>query len=318
MTADRPEAEKKAQALLKQALSHHNAKQYNEAAGFYELILKRYPDTEAAQYAQKNLENLVNKVQQLEPIQHDQTYIQRIENSVAPESIAKPAVTPPIIKPPQLDSPSPATRSKPAIKPTRKWPRIADDPYLLAGLFFLTAIVSYFIGREHVKYEIRQTFTGAADGFHKDMAEVMTPLKKPGQDPMSAPAEPKVKQDVNKPKVLKFPIVLNEKELKKSGYVDYIAFTINIENTLDRPIKAFEGRILFKDVLGKLVLGATMSYRDGMAAKSRANWSGTISYNQFMSDHNEFINLEKSQLVPELVIEKVAYEDGAIEEFPKP
>lgn len=71
MTIDRQEVEKKAQALLKFALGNHNAKRYGEAAGFYEVILQRYPDTEAAQYAQKNLESLVSKVERLEPIQPD-------------------------------------------------------------------------------------------------------------------------------------------------------------------------------------------------------------------------------------------------------
>ena len=62
MTTDRQEAEKKAQALLKFALGNHNAKRYGEAAGFYEAILQRHPDTEAAQYALTNLESLVNLV----------------------------------------------------------------------------------------------------------------------------------------------------------------------------------------------------------------------------------------------------------------
>lgn len=147
----------------------------------------------------------------------------------------------------------------------------------------------------------------------------MNPLKNLGQIPASPPTELKVKPDANKPKVLTFPISsLTIKGLKKSDYIDYITFIITIDNTLDRPIKAFEGRVLFKDVLGKLVLGANMSYRDGMMAKAGVVWSGTIRYNQFLSEHREFSNLEKDQLVPELVIEKAAYEDGTIEEFPKP
>lgn len=44
--------------------------------GFYEVIFfQRYPDTEAAQYAPKNLESLVSKVEMLELIQPDATLI---------------------------------------------------------------------------------------------------------------------------------------------------------------------------------------------------------------------------------------------------
>lgn len=43
-----------------------------------------------------------------------------------------------------------------------------------------------------------------------------------------------------------------------------------------------------------------------------------MRYNQFMREHQEFINLGQNQIVPELVIYKVAYQDGTIEEFPRP
>ena len=76
------ESDKKSQALLKVAISNHNAKRYNEAAGFYEFILKRYPNTEAAQYAKTNLGSLVNKVNGLEPIQPYEPLIAQIEQSI--------------------------------------------------------------------------------------------------------------------------------------------------------------------------------------------------------------------------------------------
>ena len=79
MTIDHQEAEKNAKALLKFALGNHNAKRYQEAAGFYEVILKQYPDTEAAKYAQTNLSSLVNKIDGLEAIWPDKILIARIE-----------------------------------------------------------------------------------------------------------------------------------------------------------------------------------------------------------------------------------------------
>lgn len=327
MTTDHQEVENNAKALLKFALGNHNAKRYQEAAGFYEVILKQYPDTEAAKYAQTNLSSLVNKIDGLEAIWPDKILIARIEQQSISSEPKQNLASPPTV---ELSKPLP-TASKPlqdaTVSPSKlqhriyfKWKqlRIIENPYLLAGLFFLTALTGYFVGREHVKYEIRQVFTGAADGFRKSMADAMAPLKNLGQSPVSMPTEPKGNSDVNKPKLLTFPVSLNEKSLRKSDYTENIEFSIAIDNALDRPIKAFEGRLLFKDVLGKLVLGANMSYRDGMAAKARVVWSGTIHYNQFMSEHREFINIEKDQLVPELVVYKVAYDDGTTEEFPKP
>jgi len=322
MTVDHQAVEQKAQALLKFALGNHNAKRYGEAAGFYEVILQRYSTSEAAQYARKNLESLVNKIDGLEAIPPDATLIARIEKPTTAEPAPPPAAPSPPRQPatkaatPPQDAPLTVQESQPSPdKPAWKRLRIAENPYLLAGLFFLTAVVSYFIGREHVKYEIRQVFTGAAEGFRKNMADAMTPLRNLGSSSESSSDSSKDKAD--QPKAFTFPVTLNEKELQKSNYIDYIAFSITIDNTLDRPIKAFEGRILFRDVLGKLVLGANMSYRDGLAAKGRTIWSGTIRYNQFMSSHKEFIDLDKDQLIPEMIIEKVAYEGGTIEEFPK-
>lgn len=316
--SDSNDTQKKAQALLRFALGNHNAKRYNEAAGFYEYIIKFYPNTEASQFAQTNLSSLVNKVDVLEPVKPDETLIARIEQSTMPESVPNP-ITQPSSKPAStIPQPNASPTPDQSIITHRKRWHITENPYLLAVLFFLTAVVSYFIGREHVKYEIRQAFTGAAEGFRKGMAEAMAPLKNLDGNPTSTPTQSKVKPDTNKPKVMTFPVKLNSKNLTEVGYRKTIDFRITIDNPMDRSIKALEGRILFKDVLGKLILGANMSYRDGIAAKGSATWAGEIEYNQFIDRHREISNIDIDKLLTELEVYKVAYEDGTIEEFPKP
>ena len=319
------DAQEKAQSLLKFALGNHNAKRYNEAAGFYEVILQRYPDTEAGQYARKNLDGLVNKIDGLEAIQPDATLIARIEQPTASEPVPSRAVASPPRQPnektPTLNQDTLSSDSKmgePLARPGWKRLRIAENPYLLVGLFFLTAIVSYFIGREHVKYEIRQVFTGAAEGFRKNMADAIAPLRNLDQGTTSTPTQSNVKPDVNKPKVLTFPVKLNSKNLIEAGYRKTINFQITIDNPMDQSIKAFEGRILFKDVLGKLILGANLSYRDGITAKGSAIWAGEIEYNQFIDRHREISNIDIDNILTELEVYKVAYEDGTIKEFQKP
>jgi len=309
MTTDRQEAEKKAQALLKFALGNHNAKRYGEAAGFYEAILQRHPDTEAAQYARTNLESLVNKVEGLEPIQPDETLIARIEQPAAPapEQVAQPAAASPSAPAPKLEPPSPAPDPQPSDQPAWKRLRITENPYLLAGLFFLTATVSYFAGREHVKYEIRQVFTGAAEGFRKNMAGAMDPLKNLGQGSASSPTPSK--QEIDQPKALTFPVKLELVEFKRIGGMGWIDVSLKIENPINRPLKAFEGELLIKDVFGKQIDKRSLSYRNRVAAKSNFTWSGLLQY---------YEPIEKDQLTLDLVVHKIAYEDGTIEEFTKP
>lgn len=188
MTTDNQDAEKSAKALLKFALGNHNAKRYKEAAGFYEVILKQYPDTEAAQYAKTNLNSLVNKIDGLEAVWPDNILISRIEQQSTLLKTTQNSDSPPIVEPsnPLPTTPKPHQEATASISKLRhciylKWKqlRITDSPYLLAGLFFLTALISYFAGREHVKYEIRQAFTGAVDGF----------LSNFGQNSVSKPIE---------------------------------------------------------------------------------------------------------------------------------
>lgn len=95
MTVDGEDAEKKAQALLKFALGHHNAKRYNEAAGVYEIILKRHPDTEAVRFAESNLSNLVNKIDWLDPVPPDEEALKQIEALQALPTPLLDAVSPP-------------------------------------------------------------------------------------------------------------------------------------------------------------------------------------------------------------------------------
>lgn len=311
------ENNKKSQALLRFALGNHNAKRYNEAAGFYEYIIKLYPDTEAARFSQTNLNDLTKKVEIIEPIKPDSTLISRIEQSVLSESSIKQDISPPsnhtTENTPQSNQFFNSNERLP--RPNNRL-RITENPYILAGLFILTAAVSYFIGREHVKYEIRQVFTGAADQFKKNISEAMSPLK--NLNTSSQEKTIKEKNSETKLNTFKLPVKIESKEFTKIGYRDVIVFRINIDNTLNKPIKAFEGSVIFKDLLGKLILGAKISYRDGIAAHGNAVWEGEIGYNQFVDRHRELANININQLLPELEIYKIAYEDGTIEEFPEP
>ncbi len=105
------ESEKKSQALLRFAVGNHNAKRYNEAAGFYEYIIKCYPNTEASQFAQKNLSGLVNKMDVIEPVKPDETLVAHIEQSTESE------LAPNSNLPPQPNRKRPVYKSAKTSKP---------------------------------------------------------------------------------------------------------------------------------------------------------------------------------------------------------
>lgn len=130
MTIDHREAENNAQALLKFALGNHNAKRYREAAGFYEVLIKRYPDTEAAQYAQTNLSSLVNKIDRLESIQPDEKLIVRIEQQSNSSESVESSASPLAIETPESLSTVPK--------------KIKKDKYSTA-IYFVAAIIIIII-----------------------------------------------------------------------------------------------------------------------------------------------------------------------------
>lgn len=176
----------------------------------------------------------------------------------------------------------------------------------VALLLAVVFLVGFFLGREQIKYQIRsslqQAFSGIGGGSdffeNSDKGPALdsqTQKKKAEEQPLS--------------------IALLKKDIEKAGYIDVIAFKIEITNNLDKDIKAFIGTVIFYDLFEREIMPVTITYEDGVAKGGKAIWEGSIDYNQFMDTHQRLASVAFENLSITSEIEQVIFADGSKQNY---
>ncbi|MDE2413242.1 MAG: hypothetical protein KGM60_00605 [Comamonadaceae bacterium] len=176
---------------------------------------------------------------------------------------------------------------------------------------FIGLIVGYFAGREHIKYELRQTFQAAAEGITKGFSTAL------GSAP---PEQKKVSPPVAKPKTPpQLSATLEKKGFQEANYKvgldDAITFTITFKNLTGKSIRAFDGNIIFTDLLDNVILSANLAINDPVEANSSLEWMGQINYNQFIDKHKRLRNEDFQNIKIQFNTKKILFTDGVINEF---
>jgi hypothetical protein len=70
-----------------------------------------------------------------------------------------------------------------------------------------------------------------------------------------------------------------------SRFDDFITLKCAYENTSGKDIRAFRGSVRFTDLFGAPIYAVNLTIDDPVAAGSKATWSGTIKFNQFVESH---------------------------------
>jgi hypothetical protein len=66
----------------------------------------------------------------------------------------------------------------------------------------------------------------------------------------------------------------------------------------------------FTDLFGKEIYDCGLTISDPIRAGEKANWDGSIEYNQFMGQHKAFRNAELKDMRIVWVPESILFEDG--------
>ncbi|WP_420209178.1 zinc-ribbon domain-containing protein [Candidatus Electronema sp. JC] len=174
-------------------------------------------------------------------------------------------------------------------------------------------VAGYFAGREHVKYELRQTLKIAAEGVTKSFNTAFLG----GVEP-----EKKVELPNQKPKEpAPFSVVLNNKVFQEAdfeaGRRDAILFSLNFKNLTGKDIRAFDGKILFTDMLDNIILYSGLAVNDPIFSGGQIEWIGEISYNQFMDSHQGLKNADFKNIKINFNPKKILFFDGSTKEFDK-
>jgi hypothetical protein len=204
--------------------------------------------------------------------------------------------------------------AKPLVLPTqekvpKEKPKLElSQKQLVIGALVFGIVLGYFIGREHIKYELRSAFQDAAAGITKGFGNVFGGSDLKSSDkPSRTPSIKKV-----------FPITatLLKKDFFEGEYgKKAITFSVAFQNGTGKGIRAFDGTLIFTDLLGNEILGAKLAVNNAIGQGQSLDWEGKLDYNQFIASHESLRNAEIQNTKSVFVLKRILFQDGEVKDF---
>lgn len=174
-------------------------------------------------------------------------------------------------------------------------------------------VIGYFAGREHLKYEVRQTFQAAAEGVKKNLNAAFGGDSAPSESERKKAPPPKSKEPAP------FSVSLVKKSYQAADYSarieEAITFAVTFDNLTGKDIRAFDGALTFTDLLDNTIISAKLAINEPVSSGSQLNWSGQLDYNQFMDKHQRLKNEDFQNLKIRFETKKILFADGSTKEF---
>lgn len=181
--------------------------------------------------------------------------------------------------------------------------------YVLVGL--IGAAVGYFAGREHVKYELRTAVQSAVQASFPVAAEKPSAVESGKQAP---PPAPKPTQPAP------LALTLTSKGFKSANprnndYEDDITLVLLVKNLTEKDIRAFDGALIFTDLLDNEIMRIHLAINEPIQADSSVVWEGGIQYNQFFESHKRLRAEAQQNIKTVFMPKKVLFSDGSVNNY---
>lgn len=170
--------------------------------------------------------------------------------------------------------------------------------------------IGYFSGREYLKYQIRSTMHDAAAQIQSSLAGVTSA---PAEAPVSAPTAEKTEEQ---------PITVSlekkgfkPKDIYNHDFEDDITFNLQFANKSGKEIRAFDGVVVFTDLLDNRILGLKTEINERIAEGQTLTWPGVLEYNQFIDSHQRLRSEPKENLKVSFLTGKILFADGTSKEY---
>jgi hypothetical protein len=93
--------------------------------------------------------------------------------------------------------------------------------------------------------------------------------------------------------------------------LDALSLKCSFTNEFPLEVRAFKGTMRFSDLFHTHIMSVGVTIELKIPRGSSATWPGSLSYNQFMSDHNRLESINLKDLSYELELESVVFSDGS-------
>lgn len=165
---------------------------------------------------------------------------------------------------------------------------------VLALAVLIAFVLGYFAGREHVKYEIRSTIQDAFSGFGRAFGGG----EKPEPAPERKKSAPSVKAE------------LVSKKLAEGDYSSAIEISVIFTNVSGSDIRAFDGNMVFTDILGNKIMDPRVVITEPLKAGANKAWTGEISFNKYSASDRKLASEKLENIRMEFSESKVLFSDG--------
>ena len=172
-------------------------------------------------------------------------------------------------------------------------------------------LLGYFIGREHIKYQMRSAMQDAVKEFQSGMASAL------GGGPASPEPEPE-KQEPARDQPVSAALVkkgFSPKDIYNDKFDDEITLSVMFNNKTGKEIRAFDGTLTFTDLLGNEIISSGVAINEKIPAGGSLPWDGSLEYNQFIDRHERFAAEPQENLKMTFTTGKVLFADGSTKEY---
>jgi len=182
-------------------------------------------------------------------------------------------------------------------------------------------IIGFFVGQEYIKYEIRSAIGGVAASFQNAFSSPQknTVVGPAEQSPpvTSPPAMPPPPKHIEPPPV---EIGLLAKGFKPARPMDgdfdsITTLKFSLKNLTGKALRAFDGVVVFNDLLDNKVLAMSLAVNDPVAAGATMTWSGGLKYNQFDEADQQLRSADQANLKVKFLPKKFLFADGTSKEY---
>lgn len=180
---------------------------------------------------------------------------------------------------------------------------------MVAIYISISLLAGYFIGREHMKYEIKNVIIAGAESVAKGFSNEF--LRNPLEKEKDSNVMPTKKLDYK----TVLPVKILDKRFVDEKYQDYIFISLQFKNNLKQDIRAYQGVLEISDVLENEIISIKLKNQEVVRKEESFIWEGSINYNQFISSHIELRNTPLKDLNIKFFLNKVIYVDGSNEIF---
>lgn len=101
----------------------------------------------------------------------------------------------------------------------------------------------------------------------------------------------------------------------KGSSQQYYTISYTLTNKYEKGIKLIEGSLTFKDLLGTELYGIKITPDEKIAPNQTASEKGKYRVNQFMAHQLRMKNMNKNDIIAELEIRKLVFDDNSIIEL---